>query len=1309
MSSITNINNNSSVVNVGRTTPVSPGRQPASKSIPVVIAEDQSPIPVVEQNKIQSEVALSLLGIPRSEVALGIFADVNTYDVNPTEWSTSPENYVSGFGIKHVPEEAGAIVEAPRNKTAILTSKRFFRYQPGRVSAATFGVKSTVSRDSFARNPVIRKYGIYDKFDGYYWETRQSGEDDNFSVVRRSQSLFKSPATPFGNLNTQLRGLAATSSDVITITQIEDYRVAGNPGNTSTTPSTLLLKDRKILADFRYEFAREVNSQVKTAYTATNPAFGAPYTYTGNFYADFDTLLNNSETAATLEAKCLRDMDYWIDMFLLDMEAGGDAHTSFNTRNYETSLAVTNNRARFERYLYTRMKTIIDGGYSNFSEMSSAAVTKLSTLVNKVITFFTSVETTTAYPSPVSFGSKSVTETVFDTRRYYWAYYVNEFNSNGTPITYIDPGASYPYGSTSSERIAVVKDKCVRDMIYVIDGYRDDLVGGGNAATKFNASMYYNSNSSEDKLTVYSQITGGVLHEKSRHTHLIEKISDDFADSYFFGSAGTSVVSAYSAKFYDENNANSLGRIILDNFDVESTVTTEYGNKPVAGNLVVLRDGLIMVHAAVYDTSLLKPAVSIKADPDATSSTFTLTSGTVTFNQIIRYTGDDINANIVKGKLYRVKQVFGSKSNRFVIKDLDDTDTLTFTSGDISGKTISFETVVPFIFPADYDYDAYNDPVTYPDGNPYPKGMMFPYMYTSNNRLPKSETALSVGYIDTALDITLPAQANLLASQIDSVNFELEYINWIKNNVDPEYYGVYEYRVPRSRFSTDKLNGVVVDDNTPDSGNLQIYSDIAVGESGRVRPGQTVTSQGEAVYTSSVYDFDFTKVTMLKIEFSWYGAVGALFLAYVPIGNGEARWVRVHHLRASNQLKVASLGNATLPITYTVYGGGDPLSYGDEEDDVFEYSRKSHFIVKYGASYYIDGGDRGTVRLYSYDNDELAGAYGRNYLVVDGSNLGTFSSVDNSISTNVSALDDLPDNTFFMNARVKTTNRSDQNIRVIWTDANKIYLNRTPANTSVISLIPDRANTVYGVETKRQIVSSEGKRVRNRVQVYPTKLSTVNLGTDPVRLRMVKTPVFQTMTTVSGNLSLTDDYLVTSENLVLPASNTNYIADGSSIYGWFKAKIGSLQAIDIVSVFGRLYRVSDELFFELLSVYNDNVYLIDSENFLADKRFTAEGAVLTEVSKLEEEKEGLSSVKIATDSQVPVPGTGRTVATLYMNPGTEQIDLNTYYDYNKEYLSFPLTDIADTLYFVVDAEAQVNILQISPEAQVGIGVTWEEQ
>ena len=120
----------------------------------------------------------------------------------------------------------------------------------------------------------------------------------------------------------------------------------------------------------------------------------------------------------------------------------------------------------------------------------------------------------------------------------------------------------------------------------------------------------------------------------------------------------------------------------------------------------------------------------------------------------------------------------------------------------------------------------------------------------------------------------------------------------------------------------------------------------------------------------SIWEIDLTKVTMYKVEFSWYGAVGALFLAYVPVSNGEARWVRVHHLRASNQLKVSSLGNATLPITYLVYGGGRPNRFGYANNlrtaTSFGYGSSSEHIVKYGASYYIDGGDRGTVKLFGH-------------------------------------------------------------------------------------------------------------------------------------------------------------------------------------------------------------------------------------------------------------------------------------------------------------------------------------------------------
>ena len=120
---------------------------------------------------------------------------------------------------------------------------------------------------------------------------------------------------------------------------------------------------------------------------------------------------------------------------------------------------------------------------------------------------------------------------------------------------------------------------------------------------------------------------------------------------------------------------------------------------------------------------------------------------------------------------------------------------------------------------------------------------------------------------------------------------------------------------------------------------------------------------------------------MYKIEFSWYGAVGALFLAYVPLDSGEARWVRVHHLRASNQLKVASLGNPTLPITYYVYGGGTQFGYGyrnelRDQNYIAGSSSRSEYLVKYGASYYIDGGDRGTVRLFNYATPATAEVFG---------------------------------------------------------------------------------------------------------------------------------------------------------------------------------------------------------------------------------------------------------------------------------------------------------------------------------------------
>jgi len=1276
MSSITNINNNSSVVNVGRTTPVAPGQQPASRSIPVVLASDQSPVPVEEQNKVQSEVALSLLGIPRSEVALGIFADVNTYDVNPTEWSSAPQYYLQGHGIKHLPNEAGALVEAPRDKVSVLTSKRFFRYQPGRVSAATFGIKSTVSQADFAQNPVVRKFGIFDNYDGYYWENKNSGQGDNFSVVRRTQSLLKAPTSPFGVKDQPLRGSQVDpATNKLDVDQLDDYRIVGKAATAPLVSPDLLKKDRKALQEDRFSVAADAiatavsNHSITGTQTTTG---GNTYEAQGAFYVDLAAAINadtgGSTTAEEVEAKCARDVDYWIDMILMDLEWGGDAHTVYNTHNFETAVLPQPNV--FELPIYQALRNRIDNALTENPAKAQA-------LVDIIIDRFDPQQTNPSIAS-ADIGSKPKLDTMYDVKKNFWGYFAAK------AIAY--DMTNVPAGFTQQD----IEYKCQRDVGYLIEGYKNDIQGGGNAETVYNMSMFIK----DAGMSVYSQINPatGQLWEITRHTALKAQVLADLVE---FGYGTGSSVYTKQALLFDK---------VIGNFSVESTEAMEVGNRGFAGNLVALRDGLIMIHAGVYDANLLKDREQILT-VTAANDTLKLSKGVVTFGQHVRHVSGIVELD--ENGIYKVAKVIGPKGNEFTLVDEN--------GNDISvapGQSGYLETVVPFITPNTYNPEYYagdgdNATAVYPnndtladvskDDDPFEKGMAFPYMYSSNsNLLDDSDAAFYVGYINTA-----KTDVSTIRNQIDHLNFIPEYINWIKNNVKPEFYGVYEYRVPRSRFSHDRLDGVV---DTSAAATYRVFSDKATGETGTAYPGQIVTEEGVGQLANSEYNFDFTKVSMLKIEFSWYGAVGALFLAYVPIGNGEARWVRVHHLRASNQLKIASLGNATLPITYNVYGGGTAASLGDGEEASTppgaNYSTQSHNVVKYGASYYIDGGDRGTVRLYSHNNDDTVLAYGKQFQVSGYAVSGTGS---NQIITADSPTGIDP--TFFIGAKVSTASPLDQNVKVTWADptTGKVFLSAPLNNTSLIRLIPDRANTVYGIETKREILSTvDANAVRNRVQVYPTKLSTSNLGDNPVRLRMKKTPIFQVDTTYNGNISLTAEHEVTSENNPLPTTESQvFLQNEESIYGWFKAVVAD---VNYITAFGRLYKQSGQYYFELLESYAGSVVLLSGQNFLPDRRFDAQGNILTGVSKLTTEKEGLSSVKIATDVQVPIPGTGINIATLYLQEGTEQVDLLSYFDYNKEYLSFPLTDIADTLYFAVDSDQPS-----STSDQISLGVTWEEQ
>lgn len=112
--------------------------------------------------------------------------------------------------------------------------------------------------------------------------------------------------------------------------------------------------------------------------------------------------------------------------------------------------------------------------------------------------------------------------------------------------------------------------------------------------------------------------------------------------------------------------------------------------------------------------------------------------------------------------------------------------------------------------------------------------------------------------------------------------------------------------------------------------------------------GDGLNGQGD-----SGYIFNPDTVTMYKIEFGWYGAIGARFYAYIPQGNGSSRWVTVHTLVIENQIGQPCLQDPFFFFKYRVYV------------DSPSRIRLPQFIEKYGASYYIDGGDEGTVSLSS--------------------------------------------------------------------------------------------------------------------------------------------------------------------------------------------------------------------------------------------------------------------------------------------------------------------------------------------------------
>jgi hypothetical protein len=208
-----------SVITVGRTTPIPAGQASSANSLPVVVASDQSPIPILDNLSAPSQVRDDLLGIPRVQTPLAIFDDTNLIDIDQNIWAKN-EQLTGGTRVtqvNHLLQQSAAEVlitpAAANGNIASLITKQAFPYQTGRITSASFGV--AMSRDT---NATI-EFGMFDGTDGYF--LRVVG--DELYYVRRTSSGERP--------QDHLKGYTAQGTDPVTFT-VDAAVLAAQPGRT---------------------------------------------------------------------------------------------------------------------------------------------------------------------------------------------------------------------------------------------------------------------------------------------------------------------------------------------------------------------------------------------------------------------------------------------------------------------------------------------------------------------------------------------------------------------------------------------------------------------------------------------------------------------------------------------------------------------------------------------------------------------------------------------------------------------------------------------------------------------------------------------------------------------------------------------------------------------------------------------------------------------------------------------------------------------------------------------------------------------
>ena len=131
-------------------------------------------------------------------------------------------------------------------------------------------------------------------------------------------------------------------------------------------------------------------------------------------------------------------------------------------------------------------------------------------------------------------------------------------------------------------------------------------------------------------------------------------------------------------------------------------------------------------------------------------------------------------------------------------------------------------------------------------------------------------------------------------------------------------------------------------------------------------------------------------------------------------------------------------------------------------------------------------------------NNEIVNGSKRSFAVGAGTTDINLSSADDPTDPFITFGSGITNNSYWVGSKVITSEPLDQSVEVAYVDVanRRMHLNTPLVNKSIstLQLIPMRSKSLVGIKCRDFIQSSTGKNVRNRTQVYPTRLATGSTG-----------------------------------------------------------------------------------------------------------------------------------------------------------------------------------------------------------------------